>query len=385
LYFNHSDLSTVFADSAPEEVPGGETGHGCTDTGAGGGMRLGYFKSILLVMFALSEVCAYADGFAAVLMYHRFGEDRYPETSIRIEQFEAQLELLRREEFAVVPLSSLLAALDGRGTLPTNAVVITVDDAYRSVYEAAYPILREYGFPFTVFVATDPVDQGLRGYLTWDQMREMAKNGTSFANHGAAHLSMISKLAGESGDDRIARALADVEKGRKRLSSELDPVPDVFAYPYGEFDSRIAGKLRELGYTCFGQHSGSVGPRSDRRALPRFPIAEAYSDIEEFRTKIRSLPMPVEVLDPWEPATGESRPEIDITLGNTNARLSELACFVGGQGRVPVKWIKAGKRFTIVPNRPLEPGRHRVNCTAPREDGRYLWFSHPWFVQTSGP
>lgn len=339
----------------------------------------------ILVLSGLTGVPVRADDSAVVLMYHRFGEDRYPSTNIKVEQFVAQLELLKNEGFSVVPLTDLLAALTDGKSLPPKAVVITIDDAYRSIYENAYPLLRRYGFPFTVFVATDPVDDILPAYMGWDQMREMAGNGASFANHGASHRSVITRLEGESDDDRITRVLSDVEKGRKRLAEELEPVPNVFAYPYGEYDSKVAELLQTAGYISFGQQSGAVGPGSDLRALPRFPIAEAYADIGEFRVKVKSMPMPVEALTPWDPVVNDTRPEIEITLGETDARLGELACFVSGQGRVQVRWIVEGKRFAVGPQRPLGAGRQRVNCTVPRNDGRYLWFSHPWFVSVSRP
>jgi len=196
---------------------------------------------------------------------------------------------------------------------------------------------------------------------------------------------MITKLRGESDGARIARVMADFDKGRRRLAEVLKPLLNVFAYPYGEYDGKVAEQLQKRGHICFGQHSGAVGLKSDRRALPRFPIAEAYADIAEFRVKLKSLPMPVEALTPWEPVVRDKLPEIEITLGETGARLAELACFVGGQGQVPVQWTEAGKRFKVAPQRPLGSGRQRVNCTAPRNDGRYLWFSHPWFVETPGP
>lgn len=347
--------------------------------------RCEYLIVLTLLLPVLSGPAAPAADSAVVLMYHRFGEDRYPSTSVRTDQFKAQLELLSRDGHTVLPLSGLLAALREGKRLPPKSVVITVDDAYRSIYTVAYPMLREYGFPFTVFVSTDPVDNGSPDYMTWDQMREMARGGASFANHGAGHLSVIAEFEGETEDDRIGRAVADVEKCRKRLSAEVEPVPGVFAYPYGEFDGRIADVLRGMGYICFGQHSGAVGTGSDRRALPRFAIAEAYSDIDEFRVKVMSLPMPVEACIPWEPVVDVRRPVIDVTLGETDARLDELACFVGGQGRVPVRWIEPGKRFQVSPKNPLAPGRNRVNCTVPRSDGRYFWFSHPWFLTASGP
>ncbi len=349
-----------------------------------GKMRYGNSLALAFALLIMHGIPVRADDSAVVLMYHRFGEDQYPSTSIRIEQFESQLAVLKKEGFSVLPLSRLLSSLEDNEPVPSNSVVITIDDAYRSVYEVAYPRLRGYGFPFTVFVATDPVDQGSTDYMTWEQMREMANGGASFANHGASHLSMISRLKGESDQARIGRVLADFEKGRRRLSEELEPVHGVFAYPYGEFDGAIAEKLQKMGYICFGQHSGAVGRGSDRRALPRFPISEAYADIGEFWIKVKSLPMPVRSVTPWEPVVGVSRPGIDITIGDTDARLAELACFVSGQGRVPVRWIESGKRFAVAPQHPLGSGRQRVNCTAPLNDGRYLWFSHPWFIKIPG-
>lgn len=344
-------------------------------------MNRRFLLGLIFMLFGLISVTARASDTAVVLMYHRFGEDQYPETNIRTEQFQAQLELLKREGFSVIPLSDLLSALTDKKPLPQNTVVITVDDAYRSVYEVAYPRLRKHGFPFTVFVATDGVDKGFPAYMTWDQMREMEANGATFANHGASHLSMIEGLKGESDEDRISRVLADVELGRRRLAEELQPIPDVFAYPYGEFDGKVAERLQKMGYICFGQHSGAVGPASDRRALSRFPVAEAYANLEEFRVKVRSLPMPVVAVTPWEPVVSDKLPAIEVTLAEVDARLTGLSCFVGGQGRVRIRWIEAGKRFSVAPQQPLKSGRQRVNCTVPSNDGRYFWFSHPWFVK----
>ena len=321
---------------------------------------------------------------AVVLMYHRFGEDRYPSTSIRIDQFEAQLKYLRDNEYTVVPITDVIAALNDDRPLPPRAVAITIDDAYRSVYEIGYPRLREYGYPFTVFVATDPVDQELPAYMSWDQMRAMTEGGATFANHGASHDSLIARQAGESDKAWLARVRADIDKGWRRVSAELEPIPGVFAYPYGEYDTAVANLLREAGYIAFGQQSGAVGSHGDTRALPRFPMAESFAGMDQFRTKVASLPMPVSAVTPWDPVVTTRQPRIEVTLGEANkeARLAELACFVSGQGRVEVQWLKTGRLFAVGPDKPVGTGRQRVNCTAPRSDGRYLWFSHAWIVRS---
>jgi peptidoglycan/xylan/chitin deacetylase (PgdA/CDA1 family) len=334
-----------------------------------------------LMMLFSPVVSAFAQDSVVVLMYHRFGEDQFPSTNIRVEQFEAHLEHLDSSGVVVVSLADVLAAVNEGTRLPERAVAITIDDAYRSVYDVAYPLFKAHGFPFTVFVASDPVDEGLAAYMTWDQMRSMAADGATFANHGAAHRSVIDRADTDSEEAWLAMVQADVEKGARRLAEELEPLVGAFAYPYGEFDAATGDLLRKLGYISFGQHSGAVGPNGDLRSLPRYPMAESFGDIGQFRTKVASLPLPVLMTEPWDPLTSSTQPRIEVTLGETEARLGELACFVSGQGQVDVEWHEARTRFSVGPAKPFAAGRQRVNCTAPRNDGRYLWFSHPWVIQ----
>jgi peptidoglycan/xylan/chitin deacetylase (PgdA/CDA1 family) len=318
---------------------------------------------------------------AVVLMYHRFGQDRYPSTSVRLERFDAHLEHLASAGYAVVPLADVVACLKGEGDLPKGAVAITIDDAYRSVYTEAYPRLKARGWPFTVFVATDPVDQGLSDYMTWEQMREMAGHGATYANHGASHDSMVGEPHDADDAVQAKRVRADIEKARRRLSEELSPLPAIFAYPYGEYDEVAAGVVEDLGFIAFGQHSGALGPTSDRRALPRYPINEAYSAMDDFRMKMKTRPLPVTQVEPWDPVIATRSPRLELTLRQTDARLDALACFVGGQGQVKVEWLEPGRRFAVQPPEALSAGRNRVNCTAPAKDGgRYHWFSHQWIV-----
>ena len=323
---------------------------------------------------------ARAEDSAVVFMYHRFGETAYPSTSIRVTQFEAHLDHLENGGYTIVSLAEILSSLRDGASLPERAVAITIDDAYRSVYEIAYPLLEARGYPFTVFVATDPVDQGLPDYMTWEQMRAMQEGGASFANHGASHASLIERRTDETEAQRLARVRADVERSAKRLSEELSPLEGVFAWPYGEFDSATADQLASMDYVSFGQHSGAIGPTSDLRALPRYAMNEAYAEIGEFRTKAASLPLPVLNIDPWSPVTSDTRPRIEVTLGESTARLDELACFIGGQGQVGVDWLVPGRRFAVGPEREFPAGRHRVNCTAPGSDGRYQWFGYLWII-----
>jgi hypothetical protein len=122
-------------------------------------------------LYCLTSVAAFAADYASVLMYHRFGEDKYPSTNIRIEQFEAHLDFISKGNYTVLPLSKIVDHLQQGLDLPDKTVAITIDDAYQSVFTEARPRLKARNFPYTVFVATQPVDRNQPGYMSWDQIR----------------------------------------------------------------------------------------------------------------------------------------------------------------------------------------------------------------------
>jgi len=333
---------------------------------------------------------------AVVLLYHRFGEDRHPSTNVDLGLFEAHLELLEREGFQVWPLGRILEALAGGEPLPDKVVAITVDDAYRSVATEAFPRLRSRGWPFTVFVATDGVDRGYRALMDWETMRRLAREGVRFANHSASHGHLVRRRPGEDEGAWRARVRADILRAQRRLEEELGeaqgPPPAVFAYPYGEYDAALAEVVAELGLAAFGQQSGPVGPWSDRRALPRFPLAGRFAALEAFRTKVLSLPLPVRAVEPWDPVTAEARPALVLTLEEEAAtrhgvRLEGLRCYASGQGAIPVRWLgRRPLRLEARARDPLPTGRSRYNCTAPSPwSGRWFWFSHPWLRPAPRP
>jgi poly-beta-1,6-N-acetyl-D-glucosamine N-deacetylase len=329
-----------------------------------------------------STALAIQDGAQAVIfMYHRFGESRYPSTNITLKQFEEQLAFFEKNHFSVLPLSEIVEALKQNKPLPDKTIAITIDDAYLSVYKEAYPRLKAKGYPFTVFVATGVVDQGIPAYMEWQQMEEMQKHGATFANHGQNHDYLVRKKEGESLEAWKVRIVSDITGAQKRLEEKLGAAPALFAYPYGEYNLELMQIIEDLGYTAFGQHSGGVSSLNNRAALPRFPVAEAYAEMSAFRTKAFSLAMPVTHQDPVETVTSDKRQQLTITLAPTSANLDQLACYFGNQ-RMKIHWLEPGKRFQIQAETDLPLGRSRYNCTAPdKTSGRYFWYSQPWLRQ----
>ena len=113
----------------------------------------------------------------SILGYHDLAEN-LPETAMRIHtsKFRKQMEAIRQMGIKVITLEEFTAWKKGEGKLPENSILITFDDGWKSVYTDAFPILKEFGFPFTIFLYKNYVDGGGKA-LTLPMIQEMVKNG----------------------------------------------------------------------------------------------------------------------------------------------------------------------------------------------------------------
>lgn len=314
-------------------------------------------------------------------MYNHFGVAKHPDTNVSLAQFDAHLDYLANNGYQAWPLERIVEHLRTSRPIPDKTVAITIDDGHISTYTHAYPRLRKRGWPFTVFIYTDAIDQRLPAYISWEQMREMRKHGGSFANQSTRHDHLIRRRKGEDATAWEQRVRDDITHAQRRIEKELGTAPRLFSYPYGEYNTALAEIVKDLGYTGIGEQSGPAGSYSDLRALPRYPISEAHASIEEFRTKAASLALPVTQVEPWDPVLGaDKRPRMVVTLAQSDARLDKLACFISGQGEARIEWIdRAARRFAVHAARPLNAGNSRYNCSAPSsQPGRHYWFSHFW-------
>ncbi len=315
---------------------------------------------------AVGSAAAIAADSAVILQYHRFGEDAYPSTSVTLDQFEAHIEHLSSGGYTVLPVPEILAALDAGRPLPERTIGITVDDATRSTFVEAWPRLEEAGFPFTVFVSTDPVDQGHAGIMSWDELRMLVAAGVAIGNHGAAHGRMWQN------DDAANRD--DLEKARRRIREELGLEPTFFAYPYGEWNGALRTLVAELGFTAaFGQHSGAVGAHSDALNLPRFALNRRYGEFDRFKLIAETLPLGARAVTPADQVLTENPPTIGFTIEPPLANRGSLNCFASG-GVGTTLDHQEGSRVEVTLDRAFPPGRARLNCTAPAGDGRWHWF-----------
>lgn len=338
---------------------------------------------ILLILNSIGELYASSNN-AVVLMYHRFGENKYPSTNVRVEQFIEQLNYLEKHDYQVWPLVQIIEYLQTGKKIPDKVVGISIDDAYASVYQVAYPILKRRGLPFTLFVATDPVDSELTNYMSWEQVRELALNGVTIGNHSRSHAHLVGRNPAESFNDWLNRVSAEITYAEKRIEQKTGVKPRLFAYPYGEFNMPLNEALKKMNYVAFGQQSGAIGEFNNFGFLPRFPVSEQYADIKELGVKLSSLSMPVQEVLPQEVVTKSAMPVLRVRLAIKPENKEELQCYISGQGKGVVHW-RDDSEFIVKAIAPIKTRRSRYNCTLRDvKSGRYFWYSHLW-IRTEIP
>ena len=179
------------------------------------------------------------------------------------EEFECQMEYLKKKQFPVVSLDQIRAGLLGETSLPPKAVAISFDDGFEDNYLHAFPILKKYGFPATVFMITekigsrgspDPGEEEDNCYLSPDQLREMAGAGITIGSHSATHPHL--------GRIPFNQADREITHSKKVLEDLLGLPVRWFCYPFGSFYPELMESVRKAGY-C-----GAVSAIRDNRLMP---------------------------------------------------------------------------------------------------------------------
>ena len=313
-------------------------------------------------------------GSAVLLQYHRFGEKQYPSTDVSMELFTKQIEYLVQHNYNIFPLSKIVQYLQEKKPLPEKTVAITIDDAYKSVYTNAYPLLKKYHIPFTVFVNSLPVIHKSKNFMSWDEMLEMGKSGAEFANHTYSHQFLV-RIDEKKALQEIMRCQTTLEK---KLGKYVLTKPKMLAYPFGEYDERLMDMIRDMGYIGIAQNSGPVSYKSDLAALTRFPMSGGFGKMESFVLKLNTLPLDVVSVSTKKTLVTKQNnpPKFSITLEHKH---KDLRCFTSNGQEIVLKNISPFEVQMQAYSKLLYPRDH-YTCTAWASRGKWYWFSHMWVV-----
>jgi peptidoglycan/xylan/chitin deacetylase (PgdA/CDA1 family) len=235
------------------------------------------------------------DAGVTVLIYHRFGDNRYPTTNVGVQLFREQMRFLKENNYQVISLDSLVHFLQQGKGIPEKTVVITIDDGYKSVYENAWPVLKEFNYPFTVFLYVKATDNRHSDYMSWEQVREMKAAGVDFQNHGFSHEHMAFVPSGMNTQAYRAWIRADLEISTRVFTENLEERPRFFAVPYGEYNRIVLDEIRSFGYEAILlQDPGSVSSDTDLFAIPREPILGIeWASMEHFKMVLERVDLPI--------------------------------------------------------------------------------------------
>ena len=194
--------------------------------------------------------------------------------------FKKQIELIKKNNYKFYDLNQFSNKYSE--AKKAKKILLTIDDAFSSFYENAWPFLKEKKIPFILFVSTEPV--GKNGYMTWEQIKEIEKEDFVYiGNHSHSHEYMI--------NFEFEKFKDDIDKSIEIFINRLGYNPRFFSYPFGEYSLKQKKYITKRFEFAFGQHSGVIDINKDKYELPRFPINEKYGDLKRFEFLIKLLPL----------------------------------------------------------------------------------------------
>lgn len=184
----------------------------------------------------------------AILGYHDFRDRGGSPMLIAAPKFRDQMQAIKDSKIPVISFSDMMAWKRGEKNIPEEAIVITMDDGWEGVYTYAYPILKEFGFPFTIYLYKKYIGGAGRS-MSWEQIKEMMQHGCEVGSHSVSHESLKKRPKGAKSEaDYQQWLVSELKDSREFLEENLKVKCPSFAYPYGNFDDSIMETALQLGY-----------------------------------------------------------------------------------------------------------------------------------------
>jgi peptidoglycan/xylan/chitin deacetylase (PgdA/CDA1 family) len=308
------------------------------------------------------------------LMYHRFEENKYPSTNIKINDFKKHIELIKNSNIEFINEKTLKEIVLKKKNYTEKKILLTIDDAFLSFYKNAWPILQKEKIPFILFVNTREINNRHPNYMSWDQIREIHKSNIGvIGGHSFSH-----EYLAFATEDEIIK---DINKSIEDYKRELNFNPEVFSYPFGEYSLEVKNIVKKLGYViAFGQHSGVVHQRSDLFELPRFPINESYGTLDRFSFLLKTSPLPYKFFKPDEKLLKTNNPpSIEIEF---EQNVKNINCFTneGGSWKKSEITYLENNWIRVLLKEKYKPRRGKINCTLKMKDGSWGWLGKQFIV-----
>tara|TARA_B100000674_G_scaffold479313_1_gene477577 strand:+ start:406 stop:1467 length:1062 start_codon:yes stop_codon:yes gene_type:complete len=305
------------------------------------------------------------------IMYHRFNENKYPSTNIRMNVFKEHLRLIEDLNYKFIHPDKFKENFDS--PKKQKKILLTIDDGFQSFYDFAWPYLKENKIPFLLFISTEPV--GHKGYMTWEQINEVANE--SFAvigHHSHSHEYLIEKSKDEF--------IKDIKKANLIFKDKLGYVPNLFSYPFGEYSEFMRNYISNNFDLAFGQHSGVIDVNKEKFQLPRFPINENYGELKRFKSIIKTYPLEYKNLYPLEKKIDKQKnpPKFSVEFFKNQKNIKSISCYSNEGGKWEKSQIVHDSNVVKIKFREsFKPRRGRINCSL-NDEGKWRWFGTQFII-----
>lgn len=303
----------------------------------------------------------------SVLGYHDFSETaKETEMVIRTSKFRTQMEAIKNAGLPVISMADFQAWKRGEKDIADKSIVITIDDGWKAVYTDAFPILKEFGYPFTLFLYKNYVDGGGRA-LTSAMIEEMQKAGATIGSHSVSHAYPGGhRKKGAEAYDKFLRL--EMGESKRFLESKFGARVTTYAYPGGIHTAEMDALAKEFGYEqLFTVLPGKVRRSNDDHTLPRYIILGTHDRIFDLATGFNELAtaasgnlplVPQSTPFPVKPEPGmivnTRLPEISADLATAaDIDPETLVMKVGGFGEVPATFDPEARSISWTVNRRL--------------------------------
>ena len=214
-----------------------------------------------------------------IVMYHSVGKEGETlngyggKLNVTPAAFEKQMKFLHRFNYNVIPLTEFIERIKKRERIPHKTVAITFDDGLKNNFLNAYPILKKYNFPATIFVGLNFV--GKENFLTWDDMKTMQEDNISIGSHTVSHRWLPSLS-----EENIKKELRD---SKKILEGVIGCEIKTLSYPLGAHNETVKRIARGAGYLgAVSTNPGRRKPKDDIFALKRIRISMTSNNLITF-------------------------------------------------------------------------------------------------------
>ena len=216
---------------------------------------------------------------AHIFVFHRVDDFRYPTTNTTSKLIKTDIEYLLTNNYKIVKLSTLIKRIENNQSID-KYVVFTIDDSFKSFYKNGFPIFKQYKVPFTLFVYAKAADKHYGDYMTWKQIKEIAKYG-ELGVHSYAH-PHLAKLSNK-------QIIKDTQKAINSFKKHIGYVPDMYAYPYGEYDNRVKNIIKKYFKIICNQNEGAINLNTPIDNIDRIALIGNVNIAKKLQIKVLNI------------------------------------------------------------------------------------------------